>query len=184
MDPRRAKEILGQGAIAPETPRERKQQRDIETDLATSPVKGRPLRQRLRNFRADADTAIAALGGPTGWMRRLRQIEEELERHEEQLTVAWHELAGKTQDDAEFARLWRRTAERWSFAIVNELIARHNRNFPAEAKLPMDPKTRDFVKIGGREYRRAELDAQWILERWPADRAAALAAAAAPVESI
>ena len=69
----------------------------------------------------------------------------------------------------EFERLWRETAGAWSFAEVNELIERHNRNFPAEARLAMDPRTRDFVKINGKPYRREPLDADWILERWPAD---------------
>jgi hypothetical protein len=32
----------------------------------------------------------------------------------------------------------------------------------------MDPKTRDFVRVGGRDYRRDPLDAAWILERFPA----------------
>ena len=32
----------------------------------------------------------------------------------------------------------------------------------------MDPRTRDFVKVGGRSYRREPLDAAWILERFPA----------------
>jgi hypothetical protein len=180
MDPRELKEIMGQGAIGAETPRDREQRRAIEEDLASSPVKGRPLRQRLRNFRPDADTAIAALGGPTAWMRRLRAIEEEIEEHERQLAEAWHALALEASAD-EFAELWRRTAERWSFATVNELIERHNRHFPAEAKLPMDPRTRDFVKIGGREYRREPLDAEWILERFPPDyeRAASQRSAAA-----
>ena len=68
---------MGQGATRAETPRDRRERETIEQDLATSPVKGRPLRQRLRNFRPDADTAIAALGGPTAWMRRLRAIENQ-----------------------------------------------------------------------------------------------------------
>jgi len=118
----------------------------------------------------DADSAIRALGGPTIWMRRLRAIEDELDRHEEQLDAAWHELREELTDAAEFARAWADTAERWSFAQINELIERHNRNFPAEARLPMDPRTRDFVKINGRPYQRRPLDARWILARWPADR--------------
>ena len=69
--------------------------------------------------------------------------------------------------------MWQETARGWSFAEVNELIARHNRNFPAEAQLPMDPRTRDFVKINGRSYEREALDADWILARWPADLDAA-----------
>ena len=164
---------MSQGPTRPETSRDREERRVLEADLAESPVKGRPLRQRLRNFRPDADSAIRALGGPTIWMRRLRAIEEELDGHELQLAEAWHELARATEDPAEFSRLWRETARRWSFARINELIERHNRNFPAEARLPMDPRTRDFVKINGRPYQRDLLDADWILARFPAERTAA-----------
>jgi hypothetical protein len=169
MDKRELQDIMSQGAIRPETPQDRRDRKLLQEDLDTSPVKGRPLRQRLRNFRPDADSAIRALGGPTAWMRRLRAIEQELDRHEQQLEEAWRQLASDTDDEAEFARLWEETAARWSFAQVNELIDRHNRNFPAEARLPMDPRTRDFVKINGKPYERELLDARWILARWPAD---------------
>ena len=168
---------MSQGATRPETPRDREERRVLETDLAESPVKGRPLEQRLRNFRPDADAAVRALGGPTLWMRRLRAIEDALRQHEQQLDEAWRELAAETEDEAAFSRAWRRTARRWSFVEVNELIARHNRYFPAEARLPMDPRTRDFVRINGRAYKREPLDEQWILARWPADLAAAQHAA-------
>jgi hypothetical protein len=176
VDPREAHRIMSQGAVAPETPRDRREREVLEQDLIGSPVKGKPLRQRLRNFRPDADAGIMALGGPTAWMRRLRAIEDAVERHEQQLAEAWRELAAETSP-TEFPRAWFRTAERWSFAQVNELIERHNRFFPAEAKLPMDPRTRDFVKIGGKPYQRELLDVQWILERFPADYVAASRAA-------
>src|SRR5438128_3534008 len=166
---------MSQGAIRPETSRDRRERRVIEADLEGSPIKGKPLRQRLRNFRPDGDSAVRALGGPTIWMRRLRAIEDELDRHEAQLTDAWRELATETDDAAEFERRWRETARLWSFAQVNELIERHNRNFPAEARLPMDPRTRDFVRINGRPYQREPLDARWILSRFPPDRALAVA---------
>jgi hypothetical protein len=169
VDPREAKAIMSQGAIRPETPRDREERRVLAEELAVSPVKGRPLEQRLRNFRPDADAAIRALGGPAHWMRRLRAIEDEIDQHEEQLSEAWRHLAVETPDPAEFGRAWRALAARWNFAEVNELIARHNRNFPAEARLPMDPRTRDFVKLNGQSYEREPLDEQWILERWPAD---------------
>ena len=169
---------MSQGAIRPETPRDREERRILEEELATSPVKGAPIRQRLRNFRPDGDSAIRALGGPTLWMRRLRAIEEEVAEHERQLGDAWHTLAAETSED-EFPRLWRRTAERWSFAQVNELIDRHNAHFPAEARLPMDPRTRDFVPIAGKPYRREPLDAAWILERFPPEREPALRSPAA-----
>lgn len=177
MDPRQQKEIMSQGAIRPETARDREERRILEADLADSPVAGKPLQQRLRNFRPDADAAVRALGGPAVWMRRLRAIEVELEQHELQLEEAWRMLAGETADPAQFERQWRDTAQRWSFAEVNELVDRHNRWFPAEARLAMDPRTRDFVKINGHSYERQALDAEWILARWPADLAAARSAA-------
>ena len=173
MDPREAKAIMSQGAIRPETARDREERRLLEEELAVSPVKGRPLQQRLRNFRPGADSAIRALGGPTVWMRRLRTIEAEVERHTADLEACWLELAAETTTAEAFAREWRELASRWSFAQVNELIARHNRNFPAEARLPMDPRTRDFIRINGRPYERQQLDEQWIRERWPADLGAA-----------
>jgi hypothetical protein len=107
-------------------------------------------------------------------MRRLRAIEDALEQHERRLGEAWRMLAAEREDPAEFAAAWRGAAGSWSFAEVNELIERHNRNFPAEARLAMDPRTRDFVRINGRSYLREPLDADWILERFPADRDAAL----------
>ena len=152
---------MSQGAIRPETSRDREERRVLEADLADSPVKGRPLRQRLRNFRPDAESAVRALGGPLVWMRRLRAIEVLLDQHERQLDAAWRET-----DPAG----WPRVAREWDFSEINGLIATHNRFFPAEARLPMDPRTRDFIRINGRRYEREPLDAEWILKRWPAER--------------
>jgi hypothetical protein len=176
VDPRTLKEVMGQGATRPETPRERHEREVIEADLESSPVRGAPLAPRLRNFRPDPDSAVRALGGPLMWMRRLRAIEDAVEQHERQLAQAWRGLAGEVDDASEFAEAWREVADGWSFAEVNELIERHNRNFPAEARLPMDPRTRDFVRVNGRSYLREPLDARWILDRFPPARAAALAA--------
>ena len=166
---------MSQGATRPETPRDRRERELLKADLASSPVSGRPLRQRLRNFRPDADSAVRALGGPTVWMQRLRAIEDALDQHDRQLGAAWHALAGEVHDPTEFAALWREQAAGWSFAAVNELIERHNANFPAEARLPMDPRTRDFVRIDGKPYAREQLDAEWILRRFPPDRSLAAA---------
>jgi hypothetical protein len=169
VDPREIKELMSEGAIRPETARDREERRVLAAELAVSPVKGRPLDQRLRNWRPDADAAIRGLGGPPLWMRRLRAIEDEVVRHEAELGAAWRELADEERDAGEFERRWLELARSWSFAQVNHLIDRHNANFPAESRLPMDPRTRDFVPINGKPYRREPLDADWILERFPAD---------------
>lgn len=165
---------MGQGATRPETPVERRERKELEADLESSPVRGKPLRQRLRNFRPDPDSGVRALGGPTAWMRRLRAIEDAVEQHERQLGESRRALAEELEDPAAFASAWRELADNWSFAHVNDLIERHNRNFPAEARLAMDPRTRDFVRVNGRSYLREPLNARWILDRFPADRDAAL----------
>jgi hypothetical protein len=167
------KEIMSQGATRPETPQERRERELLEADLESSPVRGMPLRQRLRNFRPDPDSAVRALDGPTVWMRRLRAIEDAVEQHERRLREAWRALAEELEEPADFAAAWRELAGNWSFAEVNGLIERHNRNFPAEARLAMDPRTRDFVRVNGRSYLREPLDAPWILDRFPPERAAA-----------
>jgi hypothetical protein len=144
-----------------DTPHDKEQRRVLEEDLAGSPVAGKPLRQRIRNFRPDPESAVRALGGPLMWMRRLRAIEDAYDQHVRQLDEAYRET-----DPAD----WPRIAREWDFSEVNRLIESHNRNFPAESRLPMDPRTRDFVRVNGRKYQREPLDEKWILSRWPAER--------------
>jgi hypothetical protein len=37
-----------------------------------------------------------------------------------------------------------------------------------ERRLPFDLRTRDYVKVNGRDYRRPLLDAAWALAEFPA----------------
>lgn len=152
---------MKQGVTRPETPRDRREREALEEDVRGNPLAGEPLRRRIRNFRPDADAQIAALGGPLAWMRRLRAIEAEVELHERQLAEAY-ELRESPEE-------WRRLAEAWDFSEVNELIERHNRHYPAESRLPMNPRTGDFVLVNGRPYTREPLDTGWILSRFPAE---------------
>ena len=143
------------------TPPSQRERELLEGDRDLNPLVGTPLRRRMRNFRPEADNYIASLGGPLPYMQRLRTIEEETERHLERLAEAYEEHRGDPAG-------WRTVAERWDFGEVNELIEKHNRWYPIEARLPMDPRSRDFVKVGGRPYRREPLDAAWVLARFPA----------------
>jgi hypothetical protein len=168
MDRRERESIMRQGVSRPETPRDRRERLALEEDLQDSPLAGRPLRRRLRNFRPDASAQLTAIGGPLAWMRRLRKIELALEQHEARLREAWDELhAEHDGEDERFAREWRRLAETWNLSDVNDLIDRHNRHFPAEARLPMNPRTGDFVLVNGRPYTREPITSDWILERFP-----------------
>ena len=162
---------MRQGATRPETPRDRMEREALAEDLKGNPLRGDALPMRLRNFRPDASAQLAALGGPVAWMRRLRAIELAIEQHERELAELWTTLLAEHGGDEErLAREWQRYAELWDFEDVNELIARHNRHYPAESRLPMNPRTGDFVLVNGRPYTRRPLDADWILARFSARR--------------
>ena len=160
---------MKQGATRPETTRDRVEREALEEDVKGNPLRGEAVPRRLRNFRPDASAQLAALAGPVAWMRRLRAIEIEIEQHDEQLGELWRSLHAAYGDDEEgFAHEWERIAALWDFGEVNELIARHNRHYPAESRLPMNPRTGDFVLINGEPYTRRPLDTEWILARFPA----------------
>ena len=155
---------MRQGVVLPETPRDRRDLAGLEADLRDSPLRGRQLQLRLRNFRPDAGSYLASLGGPLPYMARLREIDALTLQHEQQLAAAYETLGR----DAE---AWEALARGWEFGEVNELIERHNRWYPAESRLPMDPRTGDYALVNGRSYRRRPLDASWVLERFPLPRA-------------
>jgi hypothetical protein len=168
MDRRERESIMRQGVTRPETPRDRRERAALEEDLQESPLAGQPLRRRLRNFRPDATAQLTAIGGPLAWMRRLRKIELALEQHEARLREARAELLAESNGDAgRFAREWHRLTESWDFGDVNALIDSHNRHYPAESRLPMNPRTGDFVFVNGRPYTREPIGVRWILERFP-----------------
>jgi hypothetical protein len=70
-------------------------------------------------------------------------------------------------DDELFARRWRTRAQGFRFDRLNELIREHNEWYPIEARLPLDPRTGDYVRRAGRSYLRRELDVHWVLEQFP-----------------
>ena len=100
-------------------------------------------------------------------MQRLREIERLVLEHEAKLADEYERLAEATAPK-ELAAAWRLAAESSRFDEVNDLIQRHNRWFPIEARLPMDPRRGDFALVNGRDYRRRPLDVEWVLERFPA----------------
>ena len=101
--------------------------------------------------------------GRCPYMQRLRQIEHETERHLERLAEAYARGARTTR------AAWRRIAERWNFSEVNELIERHNRWYPLEARLA-DGSALARLRQGRRTARTgaSRSTLTWILERFPA----------------
>jgi hypothetical protein len=157
---RRPEEIIGEWGIRDVTPSSAAERARLEGEYELNPLVGKALPRRIRRFGALAHTYLASLGGPLPYMQRARLIDDETERHRARLAEA-HELY---RDDPQG---WRRTVESWNFSEVNDLIERHNTWYPVEARLPMDPKTKDYVEVGGRPYWREPLDTAWILRNFP-----------------
>ena len=158
---RRPEDIIGEWGVRDVTPPSQAEREALAAEADLNPLVGTKQRRRIRRFRPEADRYLASLGGPLPYMQRLRQIEDETEAVTARLAAAYAEHGGD-------AGAWRRIAERWDFGEINDLIERHNRWYPIEARLPMDPRTKDYVTVGGRSYRRKPLDAAWILEQFPA----------------
>jgi hypothetical protein len=130
---------------------------------------GKPLSRRARQTRRTVEAYLAA-GVMPRYMERLREIEAERANLRRRIGRAYRALRESCGEDREaFARAWRKRAGEWSFDDINQLIQEHNDWYPIESGLPLDPRTRDYVPIRGRSYRRAPLGPDWVLEQFPAE---------------
>ena len=170
MDKAERDAILRQGVVLPETPRQRRELAALAEDLETIELTGRPLPVRARHFRPSADAYLVATRGPLPYMLRLREIEQRAAAAEETLREAWETLAHECEGNPDrFQNAWTATAEAWSFDELNDLVDRHNRWYPVESRLPMDPRRGDHALVNGRDYRLEPFDVGWVLERFAAD---------------
>ena len=168
MDKAERDAILRQGIVLPETPRQRRELAALAEDLETITLKGKPLPVRARAFRPTAEAYLVATRGPLPYMLRLRAIEQGAEDLQSSLEGAWASLRAECGDDEDrFRREWTSRVAALRFDDLNDLIDRHNRWYPAESRLPMDPRTGDYALVNGRDYRLEPFDAEWVLERFP-----------------
>ena len=143
-------------------------ERMLARDLEEVDGVGKPLSRRARQTRRSVEAYLQA-GVRPRWMERLGEIDALIGRETRRLERAYTALREEHRgDNGAFAARWRALARGWRFDDVNELIRQHNEWFPIERQLPIDPRTRDYVLVGGRPYWRAELGPDWILEKFPA----------------
>jgi hypothetical protein len=144
-------------------------ERLVRADLDESSGIGRPISSLARNTQRTVEAYLKA-GVRPRWMERIAEIDRAIAaqtrryaRHHRQL----REECGA--DAAAFAERWRAIALQARFDELNELIQQHNDWYPIERDLPMDLRTRDYVLINGRSYRRPILGPDWVLEQFPAE---------------
>jgi len=146
------------------SPTERLLDRRVVDDVG----RGRPLSRRARQTARSVEAYLRS-GVKPRWMERLSEIDHGIAAERRRLARAYRALQEECgHDPATFERRWRTIARTWPFEGLNELIEQHNEWYPVERQLPMDPRTRDYVRVGGRSYRRPVLGAEWVLEQFPA----------------
>jgi hypothetical protein len=102
------------------------------------------------------------------WMERIAEIDHSIAFHKRDYGRRYRRLRERCgEDTATFAERWREIAAAARFDELNELIEQHNEYYPIERDLPMDIRTRDYVLINGRSYRRPMLGPDWVLEHFP-----------------
>ncbi|HUR84927.1 MAG TPA: hypothetical protein VMY78_06240 [Solirubrobacteraceae bacterium] len=142
-------------------------ERIVGRDVDEESGKGKPLSSRASQYQRSLEAYLKA-GMRPRWMERVSDIDAGIIRERRRLADAYREMRAEAGDDELFARRWRALAEHWPFEPdLNELIAQHNEWYPIERDLPLNPRTGDYVRVGGRSYRRPVLGPKWILEQFP-----------------
>ncbi|CAN5256293.1 hypothetical protein BH20ACT16_BH20ACT16_01460 [soil metagenome] len=141
-------------------------ERIVGRDLDEESGKGKPLCSRAAQRQRTIEAYLKA-GLRPRWMERVGDIDAGIARERRHLARAYRALQGECAGDpALFAACWRDRARSWDFEELNVLIEQHNAWYPIERDLPLNPRTGDYVRVGGRSYRRPILGEQWVLEQF------------------
>src|SRR4029079_4231259 len=97
------------------------------------------------------------------------EIDEGIANERRRVERAYRALARECgRDRARFARRWREIAGVWRFdADPHRLIEQHNEWYPVERRLPMNPRTGDYVPVGGGSDPRPGLRPHGVLVALP-----------------
>jgi len=138
------------------------------------PGVGKPLTERARLAQRSVESYLTGANNPPRWMERVREIDQALTRERRLLHVERRALQARFRRDAAgFARAWRAFAEARGRSVeyreLNELIRAHNEWYPVERNLPVNPRTGEWVTVGGRSFLRPVVGPEWILRELPAE---------------
>lgn len=149
-------------------------ERYVRERTADLPGVGKPLTERARIAQRSVESYLTGANNPPRWMERVREIDQALRRERRLLEVERRALRERFRRDAHgFARAWRAfAAERGrsaGYRELNELIRAHNEWYPVERNLPVNPRTGEWVTVGGRSFLRPLVGAEWVLREFPAE---------------
>jgi hypothetical protein len=146
-------------------------ERIVGQDIDEEAGKGRPLSSRARQTQRSIEAYLKA-GVRPRWMERVAEVDHGIARERRRLAAAYVALREEYDGEADlFAAAWRERVHTWRFdPALNELIEQHNEWYPIERDLAVNPRTGEYVPVGGRSYRRPLLGPEWALAQFPAYR--------------
>jgi hypothetical protein len=149
-------------------------ERFLQERTSDLPGVGKPLTERARLGRRSVEAYLTGANNPPRWMERVREIDQALKRERRLLEAERRALRARWgRDAAGFARAWWAFAQRRGrsaeYRELNELIRAHNEWYPVERNLPVNPRTGEWVTVGGRSFLRPVVGAEWILRELPAE---------------
>ena len=108
-----------------------------------------------------SQSLLVGLVGIPRFAERAIEIEQRTASHRRRLGEAGAELREAYGEGDLLAAALRRLARTWSLDDVNALIDEHNRWFPIERNLPLDPATGEYLPVLGRTHRLERLGPGW-----------------------
>jgi hypothetical protein len=144
-------------------------ERLLDRTLVDESGLGQPLSRRAATTQRTVEAYLKA-GVRPRWMERVVEIDKGIAAEKHRVQRAYRALQRECgRDRARFARRWHEVVGGWRFdPELNDLIEQHNEWYPVERRLPMNPRTGDYVPVGGRSYRRPVLGPEWVHEHFPA----------------
>jgi hypothetical protein len=135
---------------------------------------GKPLTERARLAQRSVESYLTGANNPPRWMERVAEIDRRLKRERRLLGEEWRTLRARFGPDGDgFAAAWRELAAELArsraYRELNELIRAHNEWYPVERDLPVNPRTGEWVSVGGRSFLRPVVGTAWVLREFPTE---------------
>jgi len=119
-------------------------------DPKSTPPPAETLTPQVNFTLTTEDRVRAVASGPPAYIRRLRAIEDLEEGIVRVLVETCEEAIAQSLDPEGHARS---AAPLRALERLNDLVARHNRWYPIEANLPLQPRTGELIDRTGQPWR-------------------------------
>ena len=141
---------------------------DSRDDSTNDPVAKSAFRSAdpPRNFSLSVGERIRALTiGAPAYATRKKSVEDLEERYVRTLVALHGSLVARGLDDGAIARALLDKAQTFDLKRLNALIATHNRYYPIEANLPIDPRSGEYLVYGRRWFPEEPFTPERLVDR-------------------